>query len=412
MKLGTEITLRQRTGLSLTQTLGRAIGLLELSNLELAQSLSETAADNPWLRLRLPRAFSESTPDIPADRPSLYAHVTERLPHLVPCAKDRPVALALLDALDPAGYLSVPLTEIARMQGVDRGRVENVLRAMQKIEPRGLFARSVTECLALQLDHTEALNAGLRRVLDALPAMTEGGKPAVIRATGLTGAEVDAALTTLRALNPRPAAAFACGPAPTRIADLLFRPVGDGWEAALNPDTLPLVSFRDRSAEAQKGSRFGEERRAAQTLIRAIERRNASLLALGEILVKEQEGFLRHGPIAQRALTRRAVARQLNMHESTVSRLVNASSALTPMGTIPLGRFFIASGRRHADLPAEAGPLALIERVSLIVKSEDSDRPFSDSEIAARLEAEGLPIPRRMVARLRLRAGIGNRHRR
>lgn len=412
MKLGTQITLRQQTGLKLTQVLGRAIGLLELSNLELAQNLSETAAENPWLRLRLPRALTEGTPDIPADRPSLFAHVTERLPHLVPCAEDRPVALALLDALDTAGYVSVPLTEIARVLGVAPGRVENVLRAMQKIEPRGLFARSVSECLALQLDHTEAARSGLRRVLDALPAMAEGGKPAVIRATGLTAAEVDDALTTLRALNPRPAAAFACGPAPTRVGDLVFRPVGDGWEAALNPDTLPLVSFRDQPAQAQKGSRFSEERRAAQNLIRAIQRRNTSLLSLGQILVREQEDFLRHGPIAQRALTRRAVAARLHMHESTISRLVNASSALTPMGTIPLGRFFVTSGRRNGDLQAEAGPLALIERVGLIVKSEDPDRPFSDNEIAARLAAEGLPIPRRMVARLRLRAGIGNRHRR
>lgn len=410
MKLGTEITQRQQTGLKLTQMLGRAIGLLELSNLELAQNLTETAADNPWLRLRLPRAFTEGTTDIPADRPSLFAHVTDRLPHLVPCTDDRPIAMALLDALDPAGYVSVPLAEIARLQGVARGRVENILCALQRIEPRGLFARSVSECLALQLDDEEAARAGLRRVLDALPVLADGGKPAVIRATGLTADEVDDALTTLRALNPRPAAAFACGPAPTRVADLVFRPDGDGWDAALNPDTLPQVSFRDHPAAAREGAGFREQRRAAQTLIRAIERRNASLLSLGQILVKEQEAFLRHGPIAQRALTRRAVAATLHLHESTVSRLVNASSALTPMGTIPLARFFLASGRRNADLPGEAGPLALMERVRLIVKSEDPDRPLCDSEIAARLAADGLPIPRRMVARVRLKAGIGNRH--
>jgi RNA polymerase sigma-54 factor len=412
MKLGTEIALRQKTGLKLTQVLGGAIGLLELSNLDLAQKLRDVAADNPWLRLRLPRALVEAGADIPADGPSLLAHVTERLPHLVRGADDRPIAIALLDALGPAGYISVPPEEIAHRLGVATIRVETVLADLQKIEPRGLFARSLSECLALQLDATAAAHPVMRRVLAALPLMADGGTAAVVRVSGLTEGEVDGALAILRSLDPRPVAAFATATAPTRVADLIFRPVAAGWEATLNPDTLPRVSFRDVAAQTPRGSRYAEERRAAQNLIRAIERRNTSLLSLGQILVQEQEGFLTHGPIAQRALSRRSVAAMLRLHESSVSRLVNASSAMTPMGTIPLCGFFGASGRRSRDLTIEAGPLALIERVKQIVISEGDARPMSDSEIAAQLADEGLAVPRRMVARLRARAGIRNRHQR
>lgn len=263
MKLGTEITLSQRTGLKLTQVLGRAISLLELSNLELAQNLRDAAADNPWLRLQLPRAIAEGGADIRSDGPSLHTHVIERLPHLVPDASDQPVAVALLEALGPTGYIRIPTAEIARRLGIAPARVEAVLTALQKIEPRGLFARSLSECLALQLDDVAVAHPVMQRVLDALPAMAGGGKAAVIRASGLTEGEVDGALATLRSLDPRPVAAFATATAPTRVADLVFRPVGAGWQATLNPDTLPRVSLLTRAAHALKGPRVEEQRRAA-----------------------------------------------------------------------------------------------------------------------------------------------------
>lgn len=408
MKLRKEVIQRQQQSLKLTRDLSRAIGFLEQSNMQLAESLHRIAGDNPWLKLRLPRAIGAAQEEIEAHKPSLLAHVMEHLPDLVPSSSDRRIALALVETLDPAGFVGAQVVEeVARQTGAGEDRVERVLSALQKIEPRGLFARSVVECLGLQLDPDDAARPQMRRVLDALPLMTTGGKGAVVRASGLPAASVDAALDLLRALNPRPAAGFSTQATPTRVADLVFARSGADWLVSLNPETLPSVSLHEpEGATAPRGA----ELTAARSVIRAVDRRNAALLEIGRVLAVEQAGFLSQGPIAQRRLTRRAVAQALGLHESSVSRLVSAAAALTPMGTIPLRRFFATSGQRNEALSAEGGPLAIEERVRRIVAEEESGSPLSDSEIAARLSAAGAPVPRRMVTRIRARAGIANRN--
>lgn len=406
MRLNTDIAQRQQTRLRLSQTLGQAIGLLGLSNAELARTLGEAAADNPWLRLRLPAAPAGTEAEVAADGPSLLAHVLDRLPHLLPPDADRQIALALVEALDPAGYLPPAIVpDLAHRTGVPEAAVEAVLSALQTIEPRGLFARSLAECLALQMEEEEARPA-MRRVLAALPHLTAGGIAAVAQASGLPEAQVEGALARLRTLNPRPAAGFACDRAPPRIADLVFTRRGARWEAALNPATLPAVSLRARLAGAAPGSRAGPDRAAATALVRAMERRNAALLGLGQLLAVAQAEFLSRGPVAQRRLTRRAVAAELGLHESSVSRLVAAASAETPMGTIPLRRFFSASGAQGAARP---GALAVQERIRRIVAEESGGAPLSDAAIAESLAREGVALSRRSVARLRAAAGIATR---
>ena len=166
MKLRQETALRQQVSQKLGQNLRRVVSFLELSNLDLAEALREAAADNPWLRLGPPRAAAEATPDAEAQGPFLIAHVLDRLPALVPDPADRAIALTLAEALDPAGVLTEPTEEIARRLGRPRRRVEAVLLLLQRIEPRGLFARSLSECLALQLAESGPVPPEMRRVLD------------------------------------------------------------------------------------------------------------------------------------------------------------------------------------------------------------------------------------------------------
>lgn len=412
MKLRPNLALRQQTRLKLGQELQRAIGFMALDNLELRRVLSEAAEDNPWLSLRLPPALDRGAiEEAAAEGPSLIAHVLAALPGLVTGAEDRRIALALAEEIDAGGILARPLAEIAQRCGVATARVEKVLARLQKIEPRGLFARSLSECLALQLPEGEARDSRMRRVLGALPVLERGGPAALARESGVAVEEVAELLARLRQLDPRPAAPFSHAAARVRIADLVFSETRDGWRAELNPETTPLAKLSDPGRiTVLRGSALSRARGEARSLIAALERRNASLKALGQVLAREQAGFLRWGEIALRPLTVRAVAAELGLHESTVGRLVNSGSAATPAGTLPLRGFFCRAVRRDgAEERGAASAPALMARIAQIIAAEPPEAPLSDARIAERLNAAGLTVSRRVTAKLRTRAGFGNR---
>ncbi len=404
MKLRHEVTLRQQVRLHLSQDLTRAIGLLELSNLDMAQSLNEAAQDNPWLRLRLPRALPDTMPETIAEGPSLLAHVEAQIPRLVAPA-DRKIALALSEALDPAGFLDTPPEAIAARLGLAPARVERVLGALQRIEPRGLFARSVAECLRLQLAAEGPIPPTMQRVLDALPLLAEGGPEAIVAATGLSAGAVETALTRLRALDPRPAAGFATDAVPPRVADLIFAETEGSWRATLNPESLPVLTLEEAAAPG-RGTRLARDRSAALGLIRAVERRNRTLLALGTLLAREQAAFLRQGEAGLRVLTMRSAAASLGLHESSVSRIAGSASAATPQGTTSLRAFFARAVRQSEG--ARAAP-SVRARIAALIGGEDPRAPLSDAEIAERLGQEGIEVSRRVVAKLRHAAGLDNR---
>ena len=410
MKLNQKVTQQLQTGLRLTQDLGRAIGFLELSNLELAQSLRDTASDNPWLQLRLPSAIADAPAEVAAQGPSLQAHVLEALPRLVPRAADRAIAMALVDALAPSGLLGTSPEDIAQQQGVPVARVEAVLTALQRIEPRGLFARSLSECLELQLAEMGPIAPPMRRLLTALPLLSEAGPAALAKAADLGAEDLETLLAQLRELDPSPGQGFSTAPVQTRIADLIFEETDGQWQVRLNPETLPEIALAELGPAPDRGSRLAHERGAALRLIGALERRNRALLALGDLLAREQSGFLAHGPAAQRVLTARAAAGQLGMHEGSISRLANSASATIPgMGVLPLRAFFCRAVRRDPDAPAQLAAPAVTARIAEIIAQEDPRRPLDDGRIAAMLEDAGMAVSRRVVGKLRTRAGIANR---
>ncbi|NCQ23545.1 MAG: hypothetical protein COW54_01780 [Rhodobacteraceae bacterium CG17_big_fil_post_rev_8_21_14_2_50_63_15] len=409
MKLGSTIALRQQVRMGLSPHLQTGLAFMAAGNLELARCLEEAAADNPWLELRLPMRPNDAPPtEAAACGPTLHEHVLLCLPTLIHDASDQPVALAIIEELDSGGFMVRPLRDIAARCGVPTERVEGVLRALQRIEPRGLFARSVSECLALQLTEAERKTDRLNRLLRVLPMLTRGGIDAVALASGLSVAEVKTGLARLRGLDPRPAACFAGAMVRTRVADLIFVRDGSSWQVTLNPDTTPRAWMA--CAVGPTGRRDpapSRSRREAHGLVTALERRNLTLLALGEILAHEQGAFLSQGEIAQRPLTQRAVARVLRLHESTIGRMVNACAAATPQGIMPLQRFFCRAVR-HDGLAGTSAP-AMIARIARLIATEVPQKPLSDDQIAAWLSDAGWPVSRRVAAKLRARAGIGNR---
>ena len=410
MKVSNEISMRQQTALRLTLGLTRSIGFLELSNVELTQTLHEIASDNPWLLLQAARPAEFSGADAEDDGPSLISHILSQLPHLVPAPRDHAIAVALAEALDANGILTTTTDAVARRTGVTRDRVDTVLEALRRIEPRGLFARSFADCLGLQLAAADALDADMQSVLDHLDILTHGGMEALAADAGLPLSKVATLVARLRELDPRPAARFSHQTSTSRVADLIFTETADGWQVALNPETTPRLTLAALGGSIPRGSRLSQERREANMLIAAIERRNKSMLEVGRVLAREQSGFLSDGVGALRPLTKRAVAAEIGLHESTVGRLVNAGSAATPHGTIPLTRFFSRATHRNPAMeePPFAAP-AVGEMIARIVENEPAEKPFSDTQIAERLSSDGITVSRRVVSNIRNRAGIDNR---
>lgn len=424
MQIGTAIDLRQKRLLALTPDMQRAIGILQMTVHELARTLRDAAAENPLLRISEPlrqgppgraghaRGFEPD--DLPASAgrpaPCLHDHVQRQLGLCGITAAERPLALVLADALLPVGWLDSPLAEIASRSGLPLGRLEQVLAKLQAMEPTGLFARDLAECLRLQLAEAGHLDAAAQAVLAHLRAMETGGPEAVARAAGLSRAAVDAVLQRLRRLDPRPGLAFASPSAPAVVPELIVSRGDDGgWQVHLDRSVLPTVRL-DAPLLRQIGpSTPSDDLRdafgSARWLLAAVARRQDTVLRIGATIVQRQAAFLDAGPEALLPLSQRELAASLDLSESTVSRVVNAVFIQTPRGTFPLKRFFLQPV--GGDVSGEGvSPAWLCSRIREQIRAEHPRAPVSDAAIAARFERRGLKVARRTIAKYRASMGI------
>lgn len=413
MKLTHDTRLQQTTGLKLSQNMRHLIGFLGMSNAEIAEAVALQAADNPLLEVRFAPAGAGGSAGADmaavAVAPDLHAHVMAQLPSLLPDAAAAPLALALLGALDASGFVSQPLAQIAATCGCAPARAEAVLKALQRAEPTGLFARALPECLELQLREQELWSPAFAALVANLPLVAEGRFTDLAGLCGLDDAALAAHLKTLRGLDPRPAGPFSHRPAPTRIPDLVVQPAPEGgWAVTLNPDTLPVIRLRAAAIGPLGGAHRRVALREAQQLQRVLDMRNRSLLALGQRLAQQQPDFLARGVAHLRPLTMRAVAADLALHESTVGRMANTAAMQTGLGVVPLRAFFGHAPSR-GDVTAELAAPAIAARIADRIAREDPQQPFSDPQIADWLQGQGVAISRRTVAKYRAAAGIADK---
>jgi len=464
----------QRLATGLTPAQQQSIKLLGLTNLELADLLAEAMAENPLLepaadlpdsaraRLQQPQ---KPRPRLPAARPlppalnrlfagisrnrggeggqggagdsaadtaaaglSLQEHLMGQLGADLADAQDRSIGQALIEALDEGGYLTLEPADIARRLGLEARRVERVLKRLQEFDPPGVFARSLAECLALQLADRGRLDPPMQRLLERLDLLAEGKREALRRHCGVDTERLDAMIAELRRLDPRPGLAFERAIVQTVTPDLTIASDGEGgWEVELNGDSLPRLAINERYALAGGAGAAGAEARAflkaqrtaAQWLLRALDRRADTLRRVAAVIVKRQAGFLEGGVGALKPLSRREIARSLELHESTVSRAIAGKYAATPRGVLALAAFFggrlnAPAGTVAAGPGEEAGmaPAAARARLSQIIEQEVRGHVLSDQAIARRLGEEGIELSRRTVAKYREMLRIPPSHRR
>ncbi|MGA0541503.1 RNA polymerase factor sigma-54 [Neotabrizicola sp. VNH66] len=377
------------------QTLGvrqlQAIALLRLTNEGLADHLARKAASNPLLRLRLP-APARTEAEEPAASGGLLDHILPQLGLILSTPRDRQLAEVFLEALDPNGWLDRPLPALAAAAGCTLTEAAALLNRLQQgIEPTGLFARDLAECLQLQALERGLLTPALAMVLDRLPLLAEGGPAAVARAAGLPEGEVTAALHVIRRLDPRPGLAFGHAPPPLRAPDVLVTRHEGAWRVELNRATLPALTVDPTRAPELRAARA-----EAEWLLSVVERRNRTVLAVARAVMERQAGFLEQGPGALTILHRTEIAASLGLHDSTVGRVARDLLVDTPQGLRSLCSLF--DGGPTGGQVASA---AIRHRMARLIAGENPRSPLSDAALAVALAAEGKPVARRTVTKFR-----------
>ncbi len=418
MKSTPRISVQQTQRLSLNTGLATSIRILRADAAGLSRYLEEQAADNPQLVLGqhsagewLPRwrdalarfagggAGGGEMPETAAAGPSLVAHVLGQIAALRLPARDAALALALVEALEPAGWLGRPLAGIAAAAGVTLAEAEVLLQRLQRqVEPTGLFARSLQECLILQAEEAGELDAAMAGLLARLDLVAKGDFARIGRELDLTEGQIRGMIMIIRGFDPKPGAGFQVCAAPVREPDLMAQQGEAGWEISLNRSALPSLSLAEVKAKG---------RAEAKALIRLVEGRNATLLTVGREILMRQAAALEAGVGALVPMTMAEISEAVGLHQSTISRVVAGASVDTPKGTWWLRALFTQSVTENGPSAA-----ALRETLARLVAAEDPTRPLSDEALAAALSAAGGPVARRTVAKYRGLLGLPAAHRR
>ncbi len=341
-------------------------------------------------------------------------------------ARDRRIGAALIDALEDDGYLREPLSGIAQtlLPEVTAGEDEilTVLHQLQRFDPVGVAARTLGECLHLQLailsDDTPgkalALNVVDGTALERLPKI---GIPGLAAELKRPLEEVEEVVQLLRSLDPKPGAQVGELSHDTYVVPdcVVWRQRGI-WRAALARNNLPRITIH--SGYEQMIRQCGENDagylrghlQEARWLLKSLEARGDTLLKVMRCLLRQQAGFLEFGEQALRPLTLREVATEVGLHESTVSRAIARKYVRTPRGTLPLRAFF-ASGV-STEGGGEASSIAIQSMIRRLIEDENPRKPLSDAKLADLLKSSGVPVARRTVAKYREAMEILSSHER
>ena len=463
MKHSLQLKLGQH--LALTPQLQQSIRLLQLSTLELNQELEQMLQDNPLLEREDEDEAGYAAADAPAhtaeaeaqstetpapenvesepatalddadwndystasgdDEDNDYAHgsvsgatLREHLLNQLIVSpltlRDRTLVAALIDDLDEAGFLTQPLADIvaslqAELEELEPEEVETALKHLQNMDPTGVGARNLAECLTLQLralpPDTPARDAAMRlttHYLDLLAARDVGKLKKML---GIDDLALRAARSLILSLNPRPGAAFGADETHYVIPDVYVRKVKGMWIASLNADAMPKLRvnrvYADILARHREsgGSQLASQLQEARWLIKNVQQRFDTILRVSQAIVDRQKHFFEHGEVAMRPLVLREIADVVELHESTISRVTTQKFMMTPRGLYELKYFF--GSHVATDSGGACSSTAIRALIKQLIAAESGKKPLSDGQLAEVLGQQGIVVARRTVAKYR-----------
>src|SRR5579883_1977197 len=326
------------------------------------------------------------------------------------------IARAIVDAISDDGYLTEPLEEIANTLRpeihCEAAEVEVALADVQALDPPGVGARSVGECIELQLRQLDPATPGFNAAIEIARHHLEriaGRELAVVkRELRASDEELACALALVRSCHPRPGATVSAGSAEYVVPDVFVRRTEHGWAVEINSATLPRVrlnqSYASLIGRNSSHATMRAQLQEARWLLKSLEIRHETLIKVARSIVERQTAFLEHGEEHMRPMILKDIAEAIGMHESTISRVTSGKYMHTPRGVFEL-RFFFSSHVEGAD-GSGTSSTAIRAKIRKLVKEEDPEAPLSDGRIAELLSGEGIPVARRTVAKYREAMGI------
>ena len=473
MGLGPSLSIRQSQQLVLTPQLTQAIKLLQLSNLELESFIEEELSKNPLLEARSDEPDEQPAGDFVAedsegdeapedpgaddlimgqaddDRPldvdwqsealetdsfsdvvtsggseegfdfdrvqyaasSLAQYLQDQLHGQSGDVGD--LARLIAETLDETGYLTIPLEQIAELAGAPLMLVERALEIIQGLDPAGIGARSLAECLALQAKAADRYDPAMARLIDNLDLLSKGRTADLKRICSVDDEDLADMIRELRAYDPKPGCRFSGNATEEVTPDVFVRRTRAGFAVELNQATLPRLLVNRRyyqelkSGPQDKTSRawLSECLQSANWLMKALDQRARTIIKVVSEIVKRQHGFFERGVSAMKPMTLREVAEAIGMHESTVSRVTSNKYLLCDRGLLEL-KYFFGSGVASAE--GEGGAAAEAVKAGIRTLIEAETEILSDDAIAALLKQKGFDVARRTVVKYREAMGIGS----
>lgn len=445
MTIGSNIESRVSSTLSMTPRLQQAIRMLQLSVTELNAFLNEQATENPLIMVEntdtsltstdeppeefLPdnddefkndyQAFEERDP---AQEPNtqnprlrseqtLQEYLQVQLSVVTSSTTEYYIGLVLINSLNSYGYLEVEAQEIANQLNVDISLVQKMINLMQKFDPTGIFSRNVSECLRIQLHEKNLLTPELDKVLENLDGLVQGSPANLAKKCNLSIENLQKCLQELRQLNPRPSSGFLTNILnDSIIPDGFIQKDSEGiFVFELNTNTLPQVfinsnyynELRDKLKKTDEKQFLQAKFAHANWLMQALHQRITTLNRVASAIVEHQQEFFLYGMKGLKSLNLKTIADQLDIHESTVSRVTTSKYISTPRGTFELKFFFsqaitsISNGQDYVS--AKSVQNAIMDLVS----KESATAPLSDEQLVTKLGEKGMIVARRTISKYR-----------
>ncbi|MCF9000047.1 RNA polymerase factor sigma-54 [Acinetobacter nectaris] len=334
---------------------------------------------------------------------------------------DKLIAICIVDALDEKGFLIAEISEIKEAvlgllenisfneEDIDDEEIFVVLKHIQQLDPIGVGSRNLVECLSIQLkslsDSVQYKSEALK-VLSSYQFLITNDVQKLLKATGLKLPELKETLNLIKTLKPYPGSGFIEGETEYQIPDVVVLKKNDVWKVGLNPDVAPKLkvnsyyaSFIKRADQSEDNQYLKNQLLEAKNFIKSIDERHKTLLKVATCIVKYQRDFLEYGEEAMKPLILRDVAEEVELHESTVSRVTTNKYILTPKGLFELKYFF--SSHVSTMTGGECSSTAIRARIKKLISAESPQKPLSDNSIANLLKEEGIDVARRTVAKYR-----------
>ena len=322
---------------------------------------------------------------------------------------DRLIGYHLTHLIDEAGYVPADLDSVAEQVGCDASRVEATLATLQNFDPPGVFARTLSECLAIQLRDRDRLDPAMEALLDNLEFLASGDQAMLLEKCQVDEEDLIEMIGEIRALDPKPGHAFNHEIAQPVVPDVFVRPTpSGGWVVELNSETLPRVLVNtqyyavvSKGASREDKSFIAERLNSANWLVKSLEQRATTILKVSTELVRQQDAFFAKGVQHLRPLTLRDIAQAIEMHESTVSRVTANKYMATQRGIYQMKYFFTSAISSATIGGASLSAESVRQRIKELVEQEEGSNVLSDDKIVEMLRSEQVDIARRTVAKYR-----------